>query len=60
MACPPSGDRPVAATNGRLEGPKQRAAPLTGSRTRAASLADLDSELVRCRRIGCSLVVAYA
>lgn len=32
---------------------------MTGSRTRAAGLADLDRELDRCRRIDCSLVVAY-
>ncbi len=33
--------------------------PLTGVRTRAAGLADLDHELDRCRRTTSSLVVAY-
>jgi diguanylate cyclase (GGDEF)-like protein len=33
--------------------------PLTGARTRAAGLADLDRELDRCRRTGGELVVAY-
>lgn len=33
--------------------------PLTGARTRAAGLTDLDHELDRCRRTGSSLVVAY-
>jgi diguanylate cyclase (GGDEF)-like protein len=33
--------------------------PLTGARTRAAGLADLDRELARCRRTGDDLVVAY-
>lgn len=33
--------------------------PLTGARTRAAGLADLDHELDRCRRVNSSLVVAY-
>lgn len=33
--------------------------PLTGARTRAAGLADLDRELDRCNRTGSSLVVAY-
>ena len=32
---------------------------VTGARTRAAGLADLDRELERCRRTGASLVVAY-
>jgi GGDEF domain-containing protein len=32
---------------------------LTGTRTRAAGLADLDRELDRCRRTGSDLVVAY-
>jgi GGDEF domain-containing protein len=34
--------------------------PLTGARTRAAGLADLDRELERCRRTGTLFVVAYA
>ncbi|MEY2516745.1 MAG: hypothetical protein QOJ89_4103, partial [bacterium] len=33
--------------------------PLTGARTRAAGLADLDRELDRCQRTSSSLVVAY-
>lgn len=33
--------------------------PLTGARTRAAGLADLDHELERCRRTGAVLVLAY-
>jgi diguanylate cyclase (GGDEF)-like protein len=33
--------------------------PLTGARTRAAGLADLDRELARCRRTDTGLVVAY-
>ena len=33
---------------------------LTGARTRAAGLGDLDRELARCTRTGVSLVVAYA
>ncbi|MEY2443292.1 MAG: hypothetical protein QOJ46_2718, partial [bacterium] len=33
--------------------------PLTGARTRAAGLADLERELDRCRRTGGELVVAY-
>lgn len=33
--------------------------PLTGARTRAAGLADLDHELDRCRRVNSSMVVAY-
>jgi diguanylate cyclase (GGDEF)-like protein len=33
--------------------------PLTGARTRAAGLADLDRELDRSRRLGVGLVVAY-
>jgi diguanylate cyclase (GGDEF)-like protein len=33
--------------------------PLTGARTRAAGLADLDRELERCRRTGAPLGVAY-
>jgi len=34
--------------------------PLTGARTRAAGLVDLDRELERCRRTGTLFVVAYA
>ena len=33
--------------------------PLTGARTRAAGLRDLEHEVERCRRTGSSLVVAY-
>lgn len=33
--------------------------PLTGARTRAAGLSDLDRELDRCRRTGSELVVVY-
>ncbi len=33
--------------------------PLTGARTRAAGLADLDREMDRCRRTGAPLVVTY-
>jgi diguanylate cyclase (GGDEF)-like protein len=33
--------------------------PLTGARTRAAGLSDLERELARCRRVGASLVIAY-
>ena len=33
--------------------------PLTGARTRAAGLADLDRELDRSRRTGATLVIAY-
>lgn len=33
--------------------------PLTGARTRAAGLIDLDRELDRCRRTGSRLVIAY-
>jgi diguanylate cyclase (GGDEF)-like protein len=33
--------------------------PLTGARTRAAGLADLDRELERCRRTSCTLVIVY-
>lgn len=34
--------------------------PLTGARTRAAGLIELDRELDRCRRAGSGLVVAYS
>jgi diguanylate cyclase (GGDEF)-like protein len=34
--------------------------PLTGARTRAAGLVDVDRELDRCRRTGGELVVAYS
>jgi diguanylate cyclase (GGDEF)-like protein len=33
--------------------------PVTGARTRAAGLVDLDGELARCRRTGAPLVVVY-
>ncbi len=33
--------------------------PLTGARTRAAGMTDLDREVDRCRRIGSTLVIAY-
>ncbi len=33
--------------------------PLTGARTRAAGMTDLDHEVDRCRRIGSTLVIAY-